>query len=73
MACVMADGTIDERATPVVHPVDHSAEDVQRMYQLFKCQLEGVQGYSERECRELTNYWSNQRIAQGEKVFEIRA
>eukprot|EP00959_Pyramimonas_sp_CCMP1952_P030728 644059-Pyramimonas_sp.AAC.2 len=30
MACLMADGTIDERAIPVVHPVDHSTEDVLR-------------------------------------------
>eukprot|EP00976_Prorocentrum_cordatum_P024416 497035-Prorocentrum_minimum.AAC.1 len=78
MACInphppVADGSIDERAFPVVHPVDHSTEDVPRMYQLFKCELEGVQGYSERECRELTNFLTNQLIAQGKQVFEIRS
>ena len=73
MACLMADGSIDERATPIVHPVEYLEPGAIRdMYDLYKCNVEGVAGWSERDCRELVIFWSQKAISEDENVFEVR-
>eukprot|EP00976_Prorocentrum_cordatum_P042496 861298-Prorocentrum_minimum.AAC.1 len=73
MACMSGDGRIEERAKPIVHPVDHSKEAPARMYDLFTCTLQEVQGKTERECRELVVLWTHRMIEQDRAPFEVRA
>eukprot|EP00976_Prorocentrum_cordatum_P007075 140950-Prorocentrum_minimum.AAC.1 len=74
MACMSGDGRIDERAKPIVHPVDHVKEAPARMYDLFTCTgVQEVQGKTERECRELVVLWTHRMIEQDLAPFEVRA
>ena len=42
------------------------------MYELFKCTVSGVGGWTERECRELVIYWTQRLIRADAEVFEVR-